>query len=126
VTTPPEPDAGRYAYGGLDRVIHEKARLGILTSLLANPGGLSFTRLKELCDLTDGNLNRHLQMLQEAGLVEVRKGTQGRRPQTTCRITALGRKRFREYLAVLESVVADAAAAANPEVERLGPGWSPA
>jgi DNA-binding MarR family transcriptional regulator len=126
MTTTPEPEAGRYAYDGLDRVIHEKARLGLLTSLLANPNGLSFTRLKDLCDLTDGNLNRHLQMLQEAGLVEVRKGSQGRRPQTTCRITALGRKRFREYLAVLESVVADAAAAANPEAERLGPGWSPA
>jgi DNA-binding MarR family transcriptional regulator len=117
-----DPAAGRYAYDGLDRVIHEKARLGILTSLLANPVGLSFTRLKELCDLTDGNLNRHLQMLQEAGLVDVKKGTSGKRPQTTCRITTAGRRRFAEYLAVLESVVADAAAArAKPS-----PGWTPA
>src|SRR5262249_53123917 len=55
-----------FAYEGLDRVIHEKARLGILTSLMAHPKGLAFADLKQLCGLTDGNLSRHLQVLEEA------------------------------------------------------------
>ena len=53
-----------YAYG-LDRVLHEKARLGIMTSLVGHPKGLAFGDLKKLCNLTDGNLSRHLQVLQE-------------------------------------------------------------
>ena len=106
-------ESGRFAYSGLDRVIHEKARLGIMTSLLARPGGLAFTDLKQLCDLTDGNLNRHLDVLQEAGLVEIRKEHGRGRAKTTCRLTAVGRKRFLEYLAELERVVAEAAAAAH-------------
>ena len=79
--------AAPFAYDGLDRVIHEKARLGLLTSLMAHPKGLSFADLKQLCALTDGNLSRHLQVLQEAGLVEVIKGYEGNRPHTTCRLT---------------------------------------
>ena len=59
--------AGRYAYEGLDRVLHEKARLGIMTSLATRPAGLSFNELKQLCALTDGNLNRHLDVLHRAG-----------------------------------------------------------
>ena len=55
---------GRFAYDGLDRVIHEKARLGVLTSLVAHPKGLVFGDLKHMCGLTDGNLSRHLQVLQ--------------------------------------------------------------
>ena len=101
--------SGRFAYDGLDRVIHEKARLGVLTSLVAHPKGLLFADLKLLCDLTDGNLNRHLHVLQEAGLVEISKSFEHNRPQTICRITALGRTRYLEYLAVLEQVVRDAA-----------------
>ena len=65
---------GRFAYEGLDRVLHEKARLGILTSLVAHPDGLRFGELRTLCALTDGNLSRHLDVLREAGLVEVWKG----------------------------------------------------
>lgn len=122
--TPIEPDdaAGRYAYEGLDRVIHEKARLGILTSLATHPAGLRFNELKSLCALTDGNLNRHLQPLQESGLVEVWKGTHLNRPQTLCRITEAGRQRFIEYLGELERVIADAQQAAQPAPAR--PGWS--
>jgi YD repeat-containing protein len=120
---------GRYAYDGLERVIHEKARLGIVTSLATHPSGLLFNDLKELCSLTDGNLSRHLQILHESGLVEVWKGFQGNRPQTLVRLTADGRKRFLEYIAVLESVVTDAVKAARPE-PAVGPhaaeGWSPA
>jgi len=67
--------------------------------------------MKKLCALTDGNLNRHLQVLQEANLVSLARGPDRDRPQTFYRITALGRKRYLEYLAVLEQVVLDGAAA---------------
>lgn len=100
-----------FAYDGLDRVIHEKARLGIMTSLCGHPDGLAFADLKRLCGLTDGNLSRHLQVLQEAGLVEIQKGYQGARPHTSCRLTEEGRRRFLAYLDTLESVIRDAAAA---------------
>ena len=104
---------GRFAYDGLDRVIHEKARLGVLTSLVAHPKGLVFGDLKEMCALTDGNLSRHLQVLEEAGLLTIEKGYERNRPQTVCRITAEGRRRYLDYLKVLEQVVRDAASAAR-------------
>jgi DNA-binding transcriptional ArsR family regulator len=100
---------GRYAYEGLDRVIHERARLSVLTSLIANPKGLTFNNLKQLCSLSDGNLSRHLGVLEKAKLIEILKGHDRNRPQTVCRITAPGRKRYLEYLATLEQVVQDAA-----------------
>jgi DNA-binding MarR family transcriptional regulator len=106
-------NTGRFAYDGLDRVIHEKARLGVLTSLVAHPKGLAFGDLKELCALTDGNLSRHLQVLEEAGLIDIEKGYDHNRPQTVCRITPHGRRRYLDYLAVLEQVVRDAASAAK-------------
>jgi len=106
-----EGRAHQYAYPGLDRVIHERARLSVLTSLARYSRGLRFGDLKELCGLTDGNLSRHMQVLQEAGLVAVEKSFEHNRPQTTCRLTAEGSKRYIEYLAVLEQVVRDAAAA---------------
>ena len=62
-----DADNAPFSYEGLDRVMHEKARLGLLTSLMAHPKGLAFADLKQLCGLTDGNLSRHLQVLQEAG-----------------------------------------------------------
>jgi len=102
-------DTGRYAYDGLDRVLHEKARLGILTALVTHPGRLSFSDLSRLCDLTDGNLSRHLDVLADAGLVKITKGFEGRRPHTTCALTGHGRRRFREYLEQLEKVLRDAA-----------------
>src|SRR4051812_43150853 len=106
-------EPGRFAYGGLERVIHEKARLSILASLASHAEGLLFNDLKALCALTDGNLSRQLQVLQEAGFVEVWKGFRGKRPQTLCRLTPDGRKRFVEYISTLESVVSDAMAAAQ-------------
>jgi DNA-binding transcriptional ArsR family regulator len=102
-----------FAYAGLDRIIHEKARLGILASLIGHPEGLAFANLKQLCGLTDGNLSRHLQVLEEAGLVEALKSFEGRRPLTTCRLTHAGRERFLAYLAVLERVVKEAAGAVS-------------
>ena len=80
-------EQGRFAYQGLDRVIHEKARLSVLTSLVAYPKGLVFGDLKQMCGLTDGNLSRHLQVLQEAALVAIEKGYDHNRPQTVIRIT---------------------------------------
>jgi DNA-binding MarR family transcriptional regulator len=100
---------GRFAYEGLDRVIHERARLSVLTSLLTNPKGLTFGDLKQLCALTDGNLSRHLSVLENAKMVEIAKGHDHNRPQTVCRITASGRKRYLEYLSTLEQEVRDAA-----------------
>jgi DNA-binding MarR family transcriptional regulator len=107
-----------FAYEGLDRAIHEKARLGVLTSLMVHPRGLAFGDLKQLCGLTDGNLSRHLQVLQDADLVEIVKGYAGNRPQTQCRLTAAGRQRFLDYLAVLEQVVRDAAVAEQRSVSQ--------
>ena len=97
-----------FAFDGLDRVLHEKARLGILTSLLANPTGLGFNELKSLCSLTDGNLSRHLQTLAEAGLVTLEKGKSGNRPHTTAKLTVTGRTTFLEYLTTLEEIVSEA------------------
>lgn len=104
-----------YAFEGLDRVMHEKARLGVLSSLMAHPKGLIFGDLKQLCGLTDGNLSRHLQVLQEAGLVEISKTFENNRPQTTIRLTRSGRKKFLDYLALLEQVVRDAAKSAGED-----------
>ncbi len=124
--------SGRFAYDGLERVLHEKARLGIMTSLVAHPRGLVFADLKELCALTDGNLSRHLQVLFESDLIVVSKGFHRNRPQTLYRVTDLGRRRFLDYINVLENVVADALAAARvaavavAPAARAGEGWSPA
>ncbi len=117
---------GRFSYEGLDRVIHEKARLGILASLAAHSGGLLFNDLKELCSLTDGNLSRHLSVLSEAGLVEIWKGQQGTRQQTMYRLTAEGRTRFGQYIGVLESVISDAHRKASKHQAHSPAGWTPA
>lgn len=119
-------DEAPFAFEGLDRVMHEKARLGVLSSLVAHPKGLAFGDLKQLCGLSDGNLSRHLQVLQEAGLVEITKSFEGNRPQTSCRLTRAGRRRFLDYLAVLEQLVRDAAEAAGEDFSnarvRIAPG----
>lgn len=108
-------DEGRFAYEGLDRVIHERARLSVLTSLMTHPKGLTFNELKQLCSLTDGNLSRHLTVLEKDRMVEIAKGHDRNRPQTICRITASGRNRYLEYLETLEQVVRDAAKGAKEE-----------
>jgi DNA-binding MarR family transcriptional regulator len=113
--------AAPFAYEGLERVIHERARLSILSSLAAHPQGLVFNDLKSLCALTDGNLSRQIQLLQEAGFVEVWKGTKNNRPQTLCRLTDSGKKRFLEYIAELEQVVANAMTTGKQEEPRKTP-----
>ena len=120
--------SGRFAYEGLERVLHEKARLSILSSLASHADGVVFNDLKALCTLTDGNLSRQLQVLQEAALVDIIKGYKNNRPQTLVRLTPDGRERFLEYIAVLESVVADALGATGKVPRRSRPldGLSPA
>lgn len=121
--------SGRFAYEGLERVMHEKARLGILTSLATHPGGLFFNDLKAMVDLTDGNLSRHLAALKERSLVELLRGTYRNRPQTLVRMTDEGRERFREYIDELSRVVDDAQPAAREQRRRPAPfpeGFSPA
>ena len=128
----PKRAKGTFAYEGLDRVLHEKARLGILTALLNRPDGQLFTQLKELCSLTDGNLSRHIQVLAEAGLIEIWKSRESGRPQTLVRMSKLGRKEFVAYLAELERVIRDARIRAarrgrgGAESSSSPSGWAPA
>jgi len=98
----------KFSYDGLNKIIHERARLGILTSLVTHHKGLSFVQLKKLCSLTDGNLSRHVKVLNEAGFVSIEKSFVDNRPQTFCRITEDGQSAFTAYIEVLESIVKDA------------------
>lgn len=121
------PREGRFAYEGLDRVFHEKARLSIMTSLLTQLEGLSFPDLRTLCALSDGNLNRHLAVLQEAGFVTIEKEGRGRSSRSLCQVTSDGRAAFLAYLRELERVLADAAGTAEKPVRAIGKvraGWS--
>lgn len=104
-----------FAFDGLDRVFHERARLGIVTSLAGPADGLLFPELRKLCGLTDGNLNRHLQVLEEAGYVVVEKDHDGKRPRTRCRLSEAGRDRFASYLQALEQVLQAATSAARSD-----------
>ena len=110
---PPRPG---FAYDALDSIIHERARLSVLTSLVTHPKGLRFADLKTMCALTDGNLSRHLQVLKAARFIEISKDRDNSRPHTFCRISAHGRKRYLEYLAVLEQLIRDVVAGEKPEV----------
>lgn len=113
-------DEPRFAYSGLDRILHERGRLAVCTCLVAFPEGLSFSELRDECGLTDGNLNRHLQALADFKIVELRKvkkrgkrSSASRRAITIVRITPFGRERFLAYIDALESVVRDAQARAS-------------
>jgi DNA-binding MarR family transcriptional regulator len=88
----------------LDRVIHEKGRLGIMSLLAASPES-SFTELRDTLNMTDGNLTSHMRTLQEAGYVAVSKSYEKNRPLTTCSLTAAGRKAFAQYINLLEQIV---------------------
>lgn len=91
----------------IDRVIHEKGRLAIMSMLAASPE-LSFTELRETLEMTDGNLTTHIRTLQEAGYVSVAKSYRDRRRLTTVAMTAAGRKAFADYLGLLERIVKQA------------------
>lgn len=89
----------------LDRVFHEKARLGILSSMIGASDGLNFRDLKAVSGLTDGNLNRHLKVLLDANVLLVKKTGQGRNTNSHYRLSATGKRAFQQYLAALESIV---------------------
>jgi DNA-binding MarR family transcriptional regulator len=91
-------------YLQLDRLIHEKGRLAIMSMLAASPE-LSFTELRQALGMTDGNLTTHIRALQEAGYLSVTKSFQNRRPLTTCALTAAGKKAFTNYINLLEQIV---------------------
>jgi DNA-binding MarR family transcriptional regulator len=88
----------------LDRVIHEKGRLAIMSMLAASPE-LSFTELRDALAMTDGNLTTHIKALQQEGYISVAKSFQNNRPLTTCSLTSAGRKAFAEYIGLLEQIV---------------------
>ena len=92
------------AFLQLDRVIHEKGRLAIMSMLAAAPA-LSFTELREALGMTDGNLTTHIRTLQEAGYISVTKSFQNRRPLTTCALTPAGQAAFSGYIDLLEKIV---------------------
>lgn len=88
----------------LDRVIHEKGRLAIMSMLAASPE-LSFTEMRDTLGMTDGNITTHIRTLQEAGYISVSKTYQNNRPLTTCSLTSTGRKAFSEYISLLEQIL---------------------
>ena len=88
----------------LDRLIHEKGRLAIMSMLAATPE-LSFTEMRDTLGMTDGNLTTHLRALQQEGYLSVAKSYQNNRPLTTCSLTPAGRKAFTEYINLLEQIV---------------------
>jgi len=91
----------------LDRIIHERGRLAIM-SMLAASAELSFTELRDTLEMTDGNLTTHVRTLQEAGYVSIAKSFRNRRPLTTVSLTAAGRQAFAQYVALLEQIVEQA------------------
>ncbi len=107
VSKRPDEAQAPFAYHGLERIFHERGRLAVCTCLIAHPDGMTFTELQDACDLTDGNLNRHLHALNEMGIVVLRRVRGTGRPQTLCAITPDGRERFLAYVDELESVVRD-------------------
>jgi DNA-binding transcriptional ArsR family regulator len=106
-------------YEALERVFHEPSRLAIVSALCAAEEGLPFTELRDACNLTDGNLNRHVKVLQEAGIVSVSKRFVDLKPRTTVCLTAQGLQRFGDYLEALKQVLTEAQASlpaqARPE-----------
>lgn len=88
----------------LDETVHQRFRLGIM-AVLAETAECSFTALRDLLQLSDGNLSRHLRVLEEAGLVEIRKGYEGRKPCTWLKLTRQGTAALRQEIAALEQLV---------------------
>ena len=100
-------EAGGEASGGtlaLDRLIHERLRLGIVSALAVNES-LTFNELKRLMQTTDGNLSVHARKLEDAGYVTCRKSFEGRVPRTEYRITATGRLALERYLDHMEALI---------------------
>ncbi len=103
-SAPAQPAPGRVAAAQLDRLIHERVRLGIV-SALAGVEALSFNELKALLRTTDGNLSVHARKLEEAQYVACRKYFDGRVPRTEYRLTAAGRRALERYLDHMEALI---------------------
>jgi DNA-binding HxlR family transcriptional regulator len=89
---------------GLDRLIHERLRLGIISALAVNDR-LTFNELKALLETTDGNLNVHARKLEDAEYISVDKSFEGRMPRTEYRLTAAGKRALEKYLAHMEALI---------------------
>jgi DNA-binding transcriptional ArsR family regulator len=100
MTPRPQPDVD-----ALERIFHEPNRLAIMSAVCAAPEGLRFRALKESCNLTDGNLNRHLSVLEEARVIRVQKHFVDGKPCTTIHLSRSGARRFQDYLGALEQVL---------------------
>jgi DNA-binding HxlR family transcriptional regulator len=98
-------------YLGLKKIFHEPSRLAIMSALCGSIDPLSFSQLKEECDLTDGNLSSHLKMLEDAGVVAINKSSANSKPRTEISLTESGRESFIDYLKALEGVLRNAAEA---------------
>jgi len=105
-------------YDALERVFHEPNRLAILSALARSENGVSFTDLKSECELTDGNLSRHIKTLEESKVIRVTKKFVGVRPRTTAFLTANGRRQFVAYLQALEQVLHEAAKSVSVTVPK--------
>lgn len=92
-------------FQALEKIFHEPNRLAIMSALCVASGGMSFNELKSECDLTDGNLNRHLKVLKENKVVRVEKKFVDEKPRTTVFITAKGLDRFNDYLDALADIM---------------------
>src|SRR4051812_40213405 len=104
-----DSDSGRYAYEGLDRLLHERGRVGILIALSSHPDGVDFWDLCDLCSCHFGVISHHLRLLSDAGLVEVIKAMkENGRPSTLARLTAAGRESLSRYIGILRQVLSDA------------------
>ncbi len=114
-------------YLALERIFHEPNRLAIMSALCRTADGLTFNELKEECELTDGNLSRHLKALEEAKAVKIKKAFVKAKPQTTILLSDHGREKFIEYLKALEEVLQVAAKAAAPDRKKsTSPLWGKA
>ena len=92
-------------YDALERIFHEPNRLAIMSAVCGSREGLTFNELRDICSLTDGNLNRHLRVLEEAGAVRIEKTFVGVKPRTTVHLSPTGRQRFQDYLSALGDVL---------------------
>ena len=95
---------GKHSAPALDRLIHERMRLGIVSALAANES-LTFKDLKNLMDTTDGNLSVHARKLEEGGYIACTKSFEGRLPKTEYKLTAAGKRALESYLSHMESLI---------------------
>ena len=110
-----EPEETPRPQDALERIFHEPNRMAIMSTLCAAEKGLSFTEIKKTCNLTDGNLNRHLKVLSEAKAITIKKAFVNDKPRTTVSLSKLGLQKFTEYLAALEEMLRMAKAAVSDE-----------